>query len=101
MRVKVPFGVFASVGRLLVEAEGIGKGDLKKAIEAGGGAFQNIGQGIALGVLELVDGRYVALGEDHGLKRPDRPKWDHDQEMVIFLYSADAGGSLQCRVVAE
>jgi hypothetical protein len=101
MGVEVEGVVRSAVGGALVEAHGVGEGNLEETVVTGGEAAKDVGQGVALGGCELVDGGDVAIGKDERFEWPNGPEGDNDQEEIVGFDGALAGRALEAGVFAE
>src|SRR6516162_11532233 len=101
MSVQMPLRVFDPVRGLLMEPHRVGKGSLKQIVIASGNAPQDIGQGIARGIVETHEISDVTPTTQQQLKRPYSPEGHNRCEVFIFTDNTLARGAFEFNIVAE
>src|ERR1035438_9437508 len=101
MQVHMPLRVRLAIGRILVKAHAVGEGNRKEAVVARGQAFQDVGQAVALGVIQAIYGADVTPGHHHRLERPHRPKRHHRHPACVFVHQPFPAPGFERRIVAD
>src|ERR1051325_10514459 len=100
MRMKMPLLMGGAIGGALVKSHRVRKGYVEQTVVAGGDAFQNFRQAIALDFGQSADVCDVAFGDDHRLEWPYGPEGNHRKEVLVLFDHANGGVHLQLRVIA-
>ena len=69
-------------------AHGVREGCLEKVVIAHQQSFQDLRQGMALGIAQLRQAQDGLAGDQQGLEGPDRPIRDNDDPILILDHQA-------------
>src|SRR5215469_8135352 len=101
VRVKVEFRIGSLVRRALMKSHSVGKRRTEQVVVTNGKPSQDVRQARALFTAQFRQARHASPTDEQRFERPDGPKWDQCDEVLVLADNSLVLRELQAQVVLQ